>query len=140
MKKLTITFVIAIALGIALTLPAFTGNSAFGQDPSGRMGKKIRESTVEGYQFDYRLMDLKERMTQHVMVYITSPDGRSLEGAKVGFLVEGPDGLKQKKMAMGMKGAYGADLNLGAKGAYIIRLKVIAEGKKLLDKYTYEVK
>jgi hypothetical protein len=138
MKKSTILFVFSVALGIALTLSA--GNSTFAEDPSSRMGKKIRESTVEGYQFDYRLFDFKERMTQHIMVYITSPDGRSIEKAKVGFLVEGPGGSKQKKMAMGMKGAYGADLNLGAKGTYIIKMKAVAEGKKLLDKFTYEVK
>jgi len=140
MRKSTIILVFSVALGIALTLPALTGNSAFGGDPSDRPGKKIRESTVEGYQFDYRLFDFKERNTQHVMVYIMSPDGRSIGKAKVGFLVEGPDGSKQKKMAMGMKGAYGADLDLGAKGAYIIKMKAVAEGKKLLDKFTYEVK
>lgn len=127
MKKSTIIFVIAIVLGIALTLPVFTGNSAFGEDPSSRPGKKIHESTVGGYQFDYRLINLKGRMAQHIMVYITSSDGRSLEKAKVGFPVQGPEGSKQKQMAIGMKGAFGADLNLEAKGAYIIKTKAVAE-------------
>ena len=46
--------------------------------------------------------------THHLMVYVMDPDGQAVQEAKLGYLVEGPDGTKQKLMAMGMQGAYGA--------------------------------
>ena len=45
------------------------------------------------------------------MVYVMDPDGHAVEEAKLGYLVEGPDGAKQKLMTMGMQGAYGANVN-----------------------------
>ena len=59
---------------------------------------------------------------------------------KVGYLVVGPDGRKQKVMAMAMKEAFGADVDFTAKGPYTIKIKALIGNAKLLDKFTYEVK
>ena len=77
--------------------------------------------------------------THHLMVYVMDPDGRPVEGAKLGYLVEGPDGAKQKLMAMGMQGAFGANANFKTKGTYTVKTKFLAGDKKLLDKFSYEV-
>jgi len=47
---------------------------------------------------------------------------------------------KQKAMAMGMSGGFGADLDLSVKGKYVIKTKITAGDKKLMDKFVYEVK
>ena len=62
------------------------------------------------------------------------------EEGKVGFLVTGPDGSKQKAMAMGMKGAYGANMDFSQKGVYSIKTKAVFGDKKLFDQFDYEVK
>ena len=103
-------------------------------------GVQIHASTVDGYGFHYALYDFPERKTQHLMVSITGPDGKAVEEGKVGFLVTGPDGSKQKAMAMGMKGAYGADMDFSQKGVYNIKAKAVLGDKKLFDQYEYEVK
>jgi hypothetical protein len=79
-------------------------------------------------------------MTHHLMVYIMDPKGRAVEGAKLGYLVEGPDGAKQKLMTMGMQNAYGANVNFKNKGTYTVKTKFLAGDKKLLDRFSYEVK
>ena len=78
--------------------------------------------------------------THHLMVYVKDADGHAVEGAKLGYLVEGPDGAKQKLMAMGMQGAFGANANFKTKGTYTVKTKFLAGDKKLLDKFSYEVK
>jgi len=103
-------------------------------------GLQIHTSTVDGYRFDYTLYDFPERKTQHLMVSITGPDGAAVEQGEVGFLVTGPGGSKQKAMTMGMKGAYGADMNFGEKGVYSIKTKAVFGDKKLFDQFNYEVK
>ena len=103
-------------------------------------GIQIHTSTVDGYGFNYSLYHFPERHTQHLMVSVTGPDGAAAEQGKVGFLVTGPDGSKQKGMAMGMKGAYGADIDLSQKGAYTIKTKAVFGDKKLFDQFDYEVK
>ena len=77
--------------------------------------------------------------THHLMVYVMDPDGRAVETAKLGYLVEGPDGAKQKLMTMGMQGAYGANVNFKNKGTYTIKTKLLAGDKKLFDRFIYEV-
>lgn len=74
------------------------------------------------------------------MVYIMDPEGKEIEEAKVGFLVTGPDGSKQKLMAMGMKNAFGVDVNFKVKGTYLIKMKAVTGGKKLIDSFEYKAK
>ncbi len=74
------------------------------------------------------------------MVSITAPDGTAGEQGKVGFLITEPDGSKQKAMAMGMKGAYGANADFSQKGVYSIKTKAVLGDRKLFDQFTYEVK
>jgi hypothetical protein len=120
-------------------------------DHSGHRGPNIHNSTVDGYSLTYHLIDMQEKMkdmenmpemqaTHHMMVYVTGPDGAVLGQAKVGYLVVGPDGNKQKLMAMGMKDGFGADVDFKAPGAYTVKTKAVANGATLLDQFTYEVK
>jgi hypothetical protein len=145
---------IPIFFGVALVLPAFSQNSGSAIEHSGHLGVIIHESEIEGYRFAYHLMDIQKGTaemkdmkgskeadtTHHLMVYVKDPDGRAVEAAKLGYLVEGPDGAKQKLMTMGMQGAYGANVNFKNKGTYTIKAKFLAGDKKLLDRFNYEVK
>ena len=145
---------IPIFFGVALVLPAISQNSGSAVDHSGHVGVIIHESEIEGYHFAYHLMDIQKGTaemkdmkgskeadtTHHLMVYVKDPDGRAVEAAKLGYLVEGPDGAKQKLMTMGMQGAYGANVNFKSKGTYTIKAKFLAGDKKLLDRFNYEVK
>jgi len=154
MKKTTIFFAVLIFCGVAVALPAYSQDSGSATDHSKHVGVMIHESTIEGYGFAYHLIDIRKgteemkdmkgsneaNMTHHLMVYVLDPDGRPVEGAKLGYLVEGPDGAKQKLMAMGMQGAFGANANFKTKGTYTVKTKFLAGDKKLLDKFSYEVK
>ena len=164
MKKFMIFFTIPIFFGVSLVLPAFSQDSGSKMDHSGHVGVVIHESTIEGYGFAYHLLDIRKGtaemkdmkgsteemkdmkgskeadMTHHLMVYIMDPKGRAVEGAKLGYLVEGPDGAKQKLMTMGMQNAYGANVNFKNKGTYTIKTKFLIGDKKLLDRFSYEVK
>ena len=122
-----------------------------GMDHSGHRGPNIHNSMVDGHHLAYHLIDMREKMkdmenmpemkaTHHMMVYVTAPDGTPIGQAKVGYLVEGPDGAKQRLMAMGMNDGFGADVDFKAPGAYIVRTKTVANGATLLDEFTYEVK
>ena len=152
MKKSKFLFVIAITVAFVFNQAALAddkdmkmdhtksaGDHGKTMDHSQHMGEKIHESKVEGYQFAYHLLNMEDRATHHMMVYIMAPDGGQVEDAKVGYLVSGPDGTKQKMMAMGMKGAYGADLDFKQKGTYSVKMKAVTGDKKLLDEFTYEI-
>jgi hypothetical protein len=114
--------------------------SAEKMDHTEHVGKKIHESTVQGYRLAYHLLDLPNREAHHLMVYIVDPAGIAVTKAKVGYLVTGPDKAKQKAMAMGMKNAFGADVDMTVPGTYSIKTKALAGGKKLLDQFAYEMK
>jgi hypothetical protein len=131
---LGIGFVLFVASVFSVLSPAVA------EEHADSPGVQIHTSTVDGYGFGYSLYHFPERKTQHLMVSITGPDGAAVEQGKVGFLVTGPDGSKQKAMAMGMKGAYGADVDLGGKGVYTIKAKAVIENRKLFDTFTYEAK
>ena len=117
-------------------------------------GEVIHKSTVEGYSFTYELIDIHERMktmkgmekmmnvakSHHLMVYVKNASGHAMKDGKVGFLIQGPDGSKQKLMAMGMASGFGADADLKVKGKYTIKTKVVTGDKKLFDSFTYTVK
>ncbi len=140
MKLKCIAFFAAILVSVALTLWCTTENQAFGADDERRVGTQIHQSVVEGYRLEYRLVELPGQEILHLMVYIQDPEGGNIGQAKVGFLVIGPDGTKQKVMAMGMKGAFGADVDLRKKGQYTIKTKVVTSEKTLIDKFVYESK
>jgi hypothetical protein len=132
-----------------------TDNGMKGMDHSGHGGENIHNAVVDGYRFAYQLIDIREKMadmkaaghahegmdaTHHLMVYIENPDGTTVDDAQVGFLVEGPDGTKQKIMCMGMGGGFGADVSLGGSGDYLIKTKVVAGEIKLIDAFPYPEK
>ena len=119
-------------------------------DHSGHRGPNIHNSSVDGHSLAYHLIDLREKMkdmenmpemqaTHHMMVYVVSPDGAPLAEAKVGFLVVGPDGDRQRLMAMGMKDGFGADVDFSAAGTYTVRAKAVAGDTTLMDEFSYEV-
>jgi hypothetical protein len=154
MKKFTIFIAIIIFCGVAVALPAYSQDSGSATDHSKHVGVMIHESTIEGYHFAYHLIDIQKNSeemkdmkgskeadtTHHLMVYVKDANGHAVEGAKLGYLVEGPDGAKQKLMTMGMQGAYGANVNFKNKGTYTIKAKFLAGDKKLFDKFNYEAK
>jgi hypothetical protein len=155
---------ITLALVAFMAVPAFAamdGHAMKGDkkmDHSGHMGMRIHESSVDGYMLAYHMIDNKAQMAKmkdmkgmkmgdmkdmkshHLMSYIVGSDGKKVEGAKVGYMVTGPDGTVQKAMAMGMKGGYGADVDFSHKGAYTIKTKAKIGDKKVVDSFTYDVK
>ena len=126
-------------------------SSGHGMDQGSHSGMKIHSAEVDGYQFDYELIDMASRMegmenmpemshTHHLMVYVKDGQGHPVDNAKVGYLIEGPDGGKQKTMCMGMGGGYGADVTFENKGSYTVKTKVVAGGKSMQDSFEYELK
>ena len=140
MKRYAVMLALGVGFFISMASVFPMVNLALGEDHPGRDRIEIHTSTVEGYGLVYALYHFPERKTWHLMVTITGPDGSKVEMGKVGFLVKGPDGSKQKAMAMGMKGAYGADVDFGQKGVYKVKAKVIIGDGKLFDNFSYEMK
>lgn len=140
MKVKGIRFFAGIVLSFVLTLWSATENPAFGAGDEKRVGTQIHQSVVEGYRLEYRLVELPGQEILHLMVYIQDREGGNISQAKVGFLVIGPDESKQKLMAMGMKGAFGADVDFRKKGRYTIKIKAVTNKKALIDKFVYESK
>ena len=137
-QSLTITVISGI---IALVLSPYVwaaGSST--QDHSKHIGEKIHESSVENYNLAYHLLDLPGRKEHHLMVYIVDPAGAPVTKAKVGYLVTGPDGRKQKVMAMAMSESFGGDVDMIAKGVYAVKVKIVHGEQKLLDGFQYEMK
>jgi hypothetical protein len=152
---------ITLALVAFMAMPAFAAMDMTGDkkmDHSGHMGMRIHESSVDGYMLAYHMIDNKAQMAKmkdmkgmkmgdmkdmkshHLMAYLVDSDGKKVEGAKVGYMVTGPDGAEQKAMTMGMKGGYGADVEFSLKGAYTIKMKAKIGDKKVIDSFTYDVK
>ncbi|MFH1351372.1 MAG: hypothetical protein ABII26_10630 [Pseudomonadota bacterium] len=132
--------ILALLFTVFLANPTFSGDTNQTMDHSSHVGEKIHEANVEGYHFAYHLVDLKKEPIRHLMVYIMGPDGKQVEEAKVGFLVNGPEGSNQKLMAEGMKGSFGANVDFKARGIYKIKMKVVTGGKNLFEEFTYEVR
>lgn len=133
------TFTGILALLVITYMPVYAEDTSTKMDHSKHVGKKIHESMVQGYHFAYHLLDQNKDATRHLMVYIMGPEDKKIEDAKVGFLVEGPDGSKQKLMAEGMKGAFGVNALFETKGMYIIKIKALTGDKKLLDSFHYKI-
>jgi hypothetical protein len=145
MKKIILSAIMILIL----TMPAAAGESCC---PSSAKKQMDQTSEVNGYQLEYKFIDLKEKMkdmdhsmedmtaTHHLMVYIKNAEGKTVEADKVGFLITGPDTKDQKTMAMGMIGGYGTDINLSQPGEYIIKTKALIGEEKLIDTFTYTIK
>lgn len=114
-------------------------------------GNAMHSSMVGDYHFSYELIDMREKMkgmagmpamksTHHMMLFIKSADGHMAKNAKVGYLVENPDGTTQKIMTMGMGEGFGGDVDFAAKGVYTIKVKAVAGEEKIVDTFKYEVK
>jgi hypothetical protein len=140
MKKFTIVFLISMFIFISLDQVASAASKGDSIDHTGHVGDKIHESSMQGYRLAYHLLDLPGRDVHHLMTYIVDKNGQAITTARLGYLVVGPDGAKQKVMAMVMKDAFGGDVNFTAKGMYTIKTKAVIGDKKLLDRFTYEVK
>jgi len=139
MRKLIVILIIFTFFGVT-GVPIFAADVKKTVDHSLHTGKKIHEALVKGYQLSYHLLDLPNNTFQHLMVYIADKNGINIIRGKVGFLIKGPDGNEQKVMAMAMKKSFGGNVNFQIKGTYKIKTKVVFEDKKLLDKFSYEVK
>ena len=137
MKKIALTFIVFIYF---LTNPFLTGSAQEKVDHSKHLGVRIHESSIQGYHLAYHLLDLPNRKEHHLMIYIVNEKREAVDKGKIGYLVVGPDGRKQKVMAMAMKEAFGADVNFTKKGTYTIKIKALIGNAKLLDQFTYEVK
>lgn len=140
MKNFMVAPILRVAFFLFMTSVFSVVGSGVAGDHPDSPGVKIHTSTVDGYEFNYFLYHFPERKTQHLMVAVTGPEGTPLEQGKMGFLVTGPDGAKQKAMAMGMKGAYGADMDFSQKGLYTIKTKAVFGDKKRFDRFDYEMK
>jgi len=140
MKRSVVASFLSIVFFLFLASVFFMASPIVAQEHPDTQGVHIHQSTVEGYGLVYTLYHFPERKTWHLMVTITGPGGSKVEKGKVGFLVKGPDGSKQKAMAMGMKGSYGADVDIAEKGVYTVKTKAIIGDKKLFDNFSYEMK
>lgn len=112
-------------------------------------GMKIHTATLDGYTFEYRLIDMKEKVkhmknmpeitdTHHLMVFVKDAHGAAVKTAKVGYYIqENGSGAVQKKMAMAMNDGFGADVTLKPGNHYQIRTKVMAGSQKLMDEFKY---
>jgi hypothetical protein len=136
------------------------GSSAGSTAAAVPQGVVIRESTVQGAAFVYRLytwdernammkgmeghampgMDDTGRSSNHLMVFIKGADGKYLSGGKVGFIVTAPDKSEFKTLTMGMFDGYGADVPLKAKGEYQVKTKAVFGDKTLTEDFTHAVK
>lgn len=169
MKKLNLTALLA-ALTLMVTSQVYSasdhnahkskGQAHQGHDMSGSKnmgaghdnhasGMKVHESHQDGYLFEYRLINMKEKMknmknmpemkdTHHLMVFVKDRHGAAVETAKVGYFVEDKQsGTVQKKMAMSMNSGFGADVTLEPGNHYRIKTKVMVGDKKLMDEFKY---
>jgi len=160
MKRVLSMVLVAVITSLTMYSPTLAMNQSQGKDmpgnaePVARPGENILNATVDGHQFAYYLIDMQKQMpkmenqsqmtgmkaSHHLMVYVTQPDGQVLDQAKVGYLVVGPDGSKQKQMGMKMRDGFGADLDMGEKGMYSVTTKALAGEKSLMHQFTYEMK
>jgi hypothetical protein len=135
-------------IGVLAMEEGHTGHGSM--DHSGHSGKLIREATVDGYALAYHLIDMQEKIkkikgmqemsnTHHLMLYIKDPHGHPVEKAKVGYLLQGPTGEKQKAMTMSMGGGFGADVNMKNMGAYTIKTKIVVGDKKMKDQFSHHM-
>lgn len=118
---------------------------------SDKFGDLIHESMVDGYMLSYYFMDLRDQKTKghgqadmdkphHLMVYIMDKNHTPVLKGKVGFLIKDARGNAQKAMGMFMSKGFGVTADMKEKGVYTITTKAVLGDKKLMDKFTYEIK
>lgn len=160
MKKTIYIFTTVLIFITGFSAPLFSGSPDAGHqnnehmqqmkteasmNHSGNMGKMIHQSSVEGYGFMYHLITMPEQAkgmaemenTHHLMVFISAPDGKTIDTGTIGYLIKGPDGKIQQKMTMAMSGGFGADINLKGKGSFAIKTKAVVKERTLVDDFTY---
>jgi hypothetical protein len=76
----------------------------------------------------------------HLMVYIMDKNHTPVLKGKVGFLIKDAKGNAQKAMGMFMSKGFGVTADMKEKGVYTITTKAVLGDKKLMDKFTYEIK
>lgn len=155
MKKMMFVFLTCFCVALAGQAAAMQKMDHGSMGHSGHKGEMIHMSTVKGYKLAYHLIDMKEKMkamknmpkmdmskmkSHHLMVYVTTGDGKMVKADKAGYSVKGPDGKKANAMAMFMTGGHGADVDLVLEGKYKIRTKLVVGDKTLKDSFGYEVK
>jgi hypothetical protein len=118
----------------------FAYSSDTKMDHSTHTGKRIHESHVQDFRLAYHLLELPGNNYHHLMVYIIDGQGNYVTEGKVGYLIEGPGGSKQKVMAESMGTAFGGNVNFNKSGNYIVRTKAVFDDVKILDKFTFEIK
>jgi hypothetical protein len=160
----TVRALLTLSLGLVVALPAFAAMEHKGHGEmkmehkehgsKERLGQKIREAKVEGYELEYYLIDAMEMMkgkpmeghdmskmkSHHLMVCIEDVSSKYVTAGRVGYQVVGPDKAEQKTMTMFMDYGFGADVDLKAKGTYKIKTKAVIGDKTLTDEFTYTLK
>ena len=135
--KTTIRTLTALALGLALSLPAFasgTGHGSVGatgmkgmegqaggmkgmgmqgmggKQGSAVMGREIRTAKVDGYTLTYRLIDMKQRMA--MMKGMKGMDMSKMKSHHLMVFVTGPDGraVTDAKVGFKVQGPAGAQV------------------------------
>jgi len=146
----TLAIAVLVALGAAQPALADTGTK------SSRYGTEIRKAQVSGYTLTYSLIDMDQmevtsvmtRTTQdpapqksnHLMVFVTSPDGRPVAEGKGGFHVTRPNQTETKEIAVAMNGGFGTDVDLPFRGGYTITTALTLPGVDLVDTFVYTEK
>ena len=95
---------------------------------------------LEKYDAEIAIADPTDRDQVERVFADIDPDGVAVPSARVGYLVETPDGSRRKRMCVGMGGGYGADLDLSTPGAYIVKSKLVMKDKKIMDQFNYVVR
>lgn len=151
--------VLAILGAVLLCSPAFGSSSSHGDSHgSGHTmehgengsGKKVHTAQVADFVFEYRLIDMKEKMkgmknmpkmkeTHHLMVYVKDMHGKPIKNAKVGYLIQGPGKSIEKKMAMHMNKGFGADVTFLHGKPYLIKTKAVVGDHTLVDSFDFKL-
>lgn len=172
MNRRTLRTLTVLSLGttLALTAAGCATTSPYAAAPMKEAatgvpsGEKLREAQTEGYQLTYYLLDAGEAAapkTKHLMVFVTTADGKEVSDAAVSYKVTGPGTEEHTVTAyrgkgstftykvgpaehtaktIPMAGGYGADVRLREKGNYKIAAKVTIGGKTLADEFGYTAK
>ncbi len=159
MERNIIRSLIVLAIGVAMALAAYAGQSGYRDDQpigSGGLLKSIRSSVVQGHRFDYRLAYRQEdgpaseaellgassgKSTSgpELMLFLSDPAGDLVYSAEVKYTVTGPRGTQIKARALPMEGGYAAGIYCSRRGLYQVQAEVVTSGLDLVDSFVYEV-
>lgn len=172
MNRKTTRTLTTLSLGTALALAAagcattspYAAAPMTQESTGAPAGEKLREAQVGGYQFTYYLLDAGEAVapkTKHLMVFLTTSDGKEIPDASVTYRLTGP-GTEERTVTAArgkggtftykvgpeqrtaktvpMAGGYGADVPVREKGDYKIATKVTLGKTSLADEFGYTAK